>query len=262
MGAASSSWACLLCASFTGRGWGGLEQLENSGQGKTEPPGMQGWAKGAGGVGLGAAWVGSSRAVWVPEARRSKPGHSAVQMEASKSASPPRWDHLLRPGRAARAPGRVSPSEGQQPWEGRCGCRRGAGVGVECFLASSPASGVGRPEMPPPLLQAGAPGVQQGLSRALLGDFDTHTHTHTHAPPQKRCWLRVPGTDKAPSRAFPRGHPAGTPGQPSHRSRSLAAPCQALRSCAGNTPPRCQVLDSSPQKCKKCNGNQGWPEDF
>lgn len=27
-------------------------------------------------------------------------------------------------------------------------------------------------------------------------------------------------------------------------------------------PSRCQVIDSSPQKCKKCTGNQGWPEEF
>lgn len=51
-------------------------------------------------------------------------------------------------------------------------------------------------------LRAGAPGVQQGLSRALLRDLDT--------PEQKRCQLCVPGTDKGPNRAFPRGHPMGS----------------------------------------------------
>lgn len=50
VGADGGFWVCLLCPAFAEGGLGGLEQLETSGQGELEPPGMQGCVNGS--VGL------------------------------------------------------------------------------------------------------------------------------------------------------------------------------------------------------------------
>lgn len=193
---------------------------------------MQGWANGSVGAGLGR---GAALARVQPRVGHLKPrcpNLSARQCRwrrrlAGKSASPRRWAGLW-------AQGCVTPG-----WPA-AGSLLGAGVSVDCFLASS--QGWGDLKCPLLLLPTGAPGVRQGLGRAPSRSVS------------RRAQLSI-------SLGSPPGVSQQCRGSPAI-AQTLAAPCQALLGCAGNAPPCCQVLDLSPQKCKKCNGNQGWPEDF
>lgn len=65
-----------------------------------------------------------------------------------------------------------------------------AGVDVSYFLASPLAPAMGTPRLSPPVTVSRSPGVQQGLSKALLWDL---------TPQQKQCPLQVLCADRGPN---------------------------------------------------------------
>lgn len=95
-------------------------------------------------------------------------------------ASPLCQDNPLPAGQGCTGAGTCFPQLSfkgdEKPWEGRCGwpgagALLGAGVGVDCFLATSLAPGLGRPEMPSPVAVSGSSRDAAGSS--VLRDLDS-----------------------------------------------------------------------------------------
>lgn len=126
---------------------------------------------------------------------------------------------------------------GRQPRRGGAGGReRGHRWGLVCMVMASwrlawP-QGWGDLTCRLLSLRAGAPGVHQGRSRALLRDLDP--------PQQKRCRLHVLGTDKGLNRAFPRVVPRNPVG-----SRSGAGAARPSLTESGSAVP------SAPGLCRR-----------